>query len=86
MVTCCECQFEGASSWHWRMHEWVERQRCAVQIRLQECCVFGLTHDRRAGAQADETRTGAAGMGIAVNLPFFTRVNYFITRGFERAE
>jgi len=34
-----------------------------VQIRLQECCVFGLTHDRRAGAQVDETRTGAAGMG-----------------------
>ena len=25
-------------------------------------------------------------ISMAVNLPFFTRVNYFITRDFERAE
>ena len=32
MVSCCECGFERASRWHWRMHEWVEQQRCPFRF------------------------------------------------------
>ena len=32
MVVCCECGFEGASHWHWQMHEWVETQRCTFRF------------------------------------------------------
>ena len=42
MVTCCECQFEGASSWHWRMHEWVERQRCAFRFGCRNAACLDL--------------------------------------------
>jgi hypothetical protein len=42
MVTCCECQFEGASSWHFRMHEWVERQRCAFRFGCRNAACLAL--------------------------------------------
>jgi hypothetical protein len=32
MVSCCECGFDRASRWHWRMHEWAEQQRCPFRF------------------------------------------------------
>ena len=38
-MVCCECKFEGASRWHWAMHDWVEQRRCVYRFacRNLEC-------------------------------------------------
>ena len=52
MVTWCVCrldEFEDASSWHWRMHEWIKNQRCAlaggVGHVLACFCVVGIVRE-----------------------------------------
>ena len=42
MVACCECGFDGASKWHWQMHEWVEQHRCAFRFGCRNIACSSL--------------------------------------------
>ena len=42
MVACCECGFDGASKWHWQMHQWVERHRCPFRFGCRNTACSSL--------------------------------------------
>jgi hypothetical protein len=42
MVACCECGFDGASKWHWQMHQWVEQHRCAFRFGCRNIACSSL--------------------------------------------
>ena len=45
MVACCECGFDGASKWHWQMHQihqWVEQHRCTFRFGCRNIACSSL--------------------------------------------